>query len=60
MAMIVTKPNLFYDYVLKMKFFQFFLAASTVKDKERRSTSRSSFASITDVSSDDEMNVDNI
>ncbi|XP_059169975.1 cilium assembly protein DZIP1L-like isoform X2 [Physella acuta] len=35
-------------------------AASTVKDKERRSTSRSSFVSMTSVSSDDEMNVDNI
>ncbi|CAL1533172.1 unnamed protein product [Lymnaea stagnalis] len=35
-------------------------AASTVKDKDRRSTSRSSHYSITSVSSDEEMNVDNI
>ncbi|KAH9514221.1 hypothetical protein Btru_028421 [Bulinus truncatus] len=34
--------------------------ASTAKDKERRSTSRSSHYSITSVSSDEDMNVDNI
>ncbi|XP_055869145.1 cilium assembly protein DZIP1L-like isoform X3 [Biomphalaria glabrata] len=35
-------------------------AASTAKEKERRSTSRSSHFSITSVSSDEDMNVDNI